>query len=202
MNDVVVMGNQLNAKVVGALDCLYRVFKMLMWDMAKRVNLSPIQMQFLLFLNNHSREYRRVSYLARDFGLTQATVSDAVRVLVEKGYIRKKPSRRDKRVAILEITRSGKRMIGDIALWKNKLEETMAEFPGDLKGDMFMFLLDYIVTLSDRKVIDAARVCPGCDYFIRDKYPGNYKPHHCTLQDKPLGLTDLQLECENCIPAA
>jgi len=45
---------------------------------------SPIQIQILLFCASHKQENLKVSFLANEFDLTKATISDSVKVLIKK----------------------------------------------------------------------------------------------------------------------
>jgi hypothetical protein len=40
----------IDAKIIAGLERISRVFKLLLWDVAKEENLSPIQIQFLIYL--------------------------------------------------------------------------------------------------------------------------------------------------------
>ncbi|WP_207890350.1 MarR family winged helix-turn-helix transcriptional regulator [Rubrobacter taiwanensis] len=80
-----------DAKIVAALERLGQVFLTLLRERAAEAGLSPIQARFLLY---HAVELRRVGQLAREFGLTPATVSDAVDALEDKGLLSRDPDRR------------------------------------------------------------------------------------------------------------
>ena len=75
---------ELHYKVAFGLERLSEVFKRLFLDESKKHKLSPIQIQILLFIAFHKEDLCTVTHLAKEFNLTKATVSDAVRVLNEK----------------------------------------------------------------------------------------------------------------------
>ena len=68
-------------RIVAALERLSEAFRVLLWDQAKVLNVSPIQIQLLIFLRYHKPEYATVSKLAEEFNMTRPTISDAVRAL-------------------------------------------------------------------------------------------------------------------------
>ena len=90
MNDSVFNLDQQNssvdAKIVVGLERLGEVFRTLLWQQSRDTGLSPIQIQVLLFLTFHGPEKRKIGYLAAEFNLTKPTISDAVKVLVQKGF--------------------------------------------------------------------------------------------------------------------
>ncbi len=72
-----------DSKIVASLERLSQVFRLLLRKEAQKRGLSPIQAQFLVYLLFHDLDLRRVGRLAEEFGLTRATVSDAVGSLEE-----------------------------------------------------------------------------------------------------------------------
>ena len=91
----------LTSKVVVGLERISEVFKTLLWDQSKATGLSPIQIQIIVFVAYHKPELCKVSYLAQEFNVTKPTVSDAVRVLLLKGFIEKKDAGGDSRSYII-----------------------------------------------------------------------------------------------------
>ena len=71
----------ISSKLVAGLERISEVFKVLLWEKAKQVSLSPIQIQILIFIAYHKQELCNVSHLAREFNITKPTVSDAIKIL-------------------------------------------------------------------------------------------------------------------------
>jgi hypothetical protein len=94
-------------KIVAGLERLSHVFKTLLWEKAKDYNLSPIQIQILIFVQYHPAAINTVSYLAGEFNVTKPTVSDAVKVLGQKGLISKTFSSDDSRSYSIALTDAG-----------------------------------------------------------------------------------------------
>ena len=76
----------ISSKIVAGMERVSEVFKILLWEKAKLVGLSPIQIQILIFIAFHKRELCNVSHLAKEFNVTKPTVSDAVRILDKKEF--------------------------------------------------------------------------------------------------------------------
>mgnify|MGYP001953763141 CR=1 FL=1 len=79
----------LSNKIIAGLERISEAFKVLLWQKAKTIGLSPIQIQILIFINYHKIEFCNVSHLAKEFNVTKPTISDAVKVLVNKELIEK-----------------------------------------------------------------------------------------------------------------
>src|ERR671933_1896592 len=115
-----------DSKIVAALERLSRVFLLLLREKAQEHDLSPIQAQFLVHLLFRDIELRRVGRIAEEFGLTRATVSDAVGSLEKKGLIERDPWPEDKRVATLRLTHRGEEVGRGLSTWANAVEEGLS----------------------------------------------------------------------------
>lgn len=186
----------IDSKIVATLERLSQALRTLLWDMAKREKLSPIQIQFLLYLSSHPKEQRRVSNLAKEFDLTQATVSGAIGALMEKGLISKKLWQKDMRVYTLELTPSGKRMAVRLSGWQTAIKEQITQFSSETKETVIIFLMELLVSLQRAGLISIARMCIACSFFQRYAHPGSERPHHCKLTDRPIANSELKIDCD------
>src|SRR5690606_3914191 len=86
-----------DSKIIASLERIAQAFRVLLWNESKTNGLSPIQVQVLIFLLHHDEEMRKVSYLASEFNMTKATISDTVKTLEQKGLITKAYNQHDTR---------------------------------------------------------------------------------------------------------
>jgi DNA-binding MarR family transcriptional regulator len=187
-----------DSKIVAALERLSQVFRILLWEQAKEHNLSPIQIQFLVYLLYHQQErafFCRVSQLAREFDLTQATVSDAVKSLEEKNLIHREPYPDDKRIFTLRLTPQGRQLALKLSTWANVIKEHLAQFCPKEQETVLKFLMQLIASLQRAGIITISRMCIICKFFQPDAHPGTDSPHHCKLIDKPLVNSELRIDC-------
>ncbi|QYS85590.1 winged helix-turn-helix transcriptional regulator [Flavobacterium oreochromis] len=98
-------------KIVAGLDKLATVHRYLIWEQSKKLALSPIQIQILIFIKYHNEKYSTVSYLAKEFGVTKPTISDAVKILEQKGLIKKIQDVNDSRSYSMKLTTNGVEMV-------------------------------------------------------------------------------------------
>jgi DNA-binding MarR family transcriptional regulator len=189
-------------KVVAALERLSQAFRVLLQEEAQRQRLSLIQARFLVHLLHHGDELGRVGRLAEEFGLSRATVSDAVGTLEAKCLVRREPWPRDGRVATLRLTPEGEEVAAGISGWANVVEEQLESFAPEEKELVVRFLMRLISALQGAGVITVARMCMSCRFFRPDAHPRSASPHYCALLDVPLSGADLRIDCPEHEPAA
>lgn len=181
----------IDENIASALEKLFQAQRLLLWDIAKKEKLSPIQTQFLIYLAKYPPEYCKVSQLAREFDLTKATVSDALNSLEVKGYVNRTKVENDKRSHIISLTRTGKQAESRIHGWQNILVSHVSKLPMERREQFILFLMELIQSLYRDGVISVARMCITCENFL----PGDSGRHHCLLTDKYLNDSELSIGC-------
>ncbi len=187
--------SELDEKIVAALERLSHVLRTLLWEQAVESRLSPIQIQTLLYLNSHAGDLCRVGQLAEEFGLTPATVSDAVSSLEAKRLLTREPWLEDRRAHTLRLTTQGQRSAQRLSHWADALHEQLERFAPEEKAQALRFSLQLIASLYRAGVITVARICLTCRFFRAHAHSDPNAPHHCALMDKPLAVQDLRVDC-------
>ena len=100
----------IEGRIVVALERISEAFRVLLWNESKENALSPIQIQILIFIYFHTPEFNKVSYLAEEFNMTKATISDSVKVLVAKKLVSKETDATDTRSYSLSLTKEGEKI--------------------------------------------------------------------------------------------
>jgi DNA-binding MarR family transcriptional regulator len=185
----------LDAKIVAALERLAHALNRVLWDAAWQHGLSPTQAQVVLYLLAQTEQQVTLGELARRFDLTHATLSDAVRALVSKGWVRRSRHPHDARSALLRLSHKGRRLARSLARWADLVRQQVAGLPDADKGPLLAVLLDLIGRLHQAGLISVARTCSTCLFFQAQRYADPEAPHHCRLLDRPLRLVELQVEC-------
>lgn len=194
-------GAALEEKLMAALERAGRALRGLLWEAVQPLGLTPIQGQILLYLRDGREETRRVSYLAREFGLTQATVSDAVSALAAKGLLERGPSASDRRVSRLRLTPAGYDVAGQLAGWSDAARTALGAFTMQEREDALFFLLRLIEGWQRAGIVSVARMCLTCRYFRRGGGPSESEPHFCQLLQQPLAIAALRADCPDYEPA-
>lgn len=187
----------LESKIVVALERISEAFRVLLWDAGKEYGLTPIQLQLLLFFNSHSPEYCKVNYLAKEFNLTKATISESVRLLAKKELIFKETDARDTRSYSIFLTEKGKMIASKSASFSSALEKPIHSFSGEQKIEFFNNLLTLIEKLNKAGVITVQRNCFSCRFYK----PGG-ENDYCNLLKKPLHRSDIRIDCPEHQPVA
>lgn len=180
----------LSAKLVVALERISEAYKTMLWDQAKDLGLSPIQIQILIFVAHHEQRLCTVSHIAREFNLTKATISDAIRVLRKKDLLIKIDSEKDRRAYFLQLSDSAKSVVEQAEKYPDAIQELIREMPEVQQGRLFKNLSHLIEGLVQKEIIQVQRHCQACKYLEKGS-PDSY----CKLLEKNLAQHELRLDC-------
>ena len=177
-------------KIVVALERISEAFRVLLWEQAKATGLSPIQIQILIFLANHPHTPNTPSYLAKEFNVTKATITDSVRMLMEKKLAIKAKDPNDARSYQIHLTEAGKETADSTGSFSENLTQSLSNLPQDLKDNMLSGLYETISQLNQRSVVSVQRMCKNCRFF-----ESQLGRHRCLLLKQTLGNQDLRIDC-------
>ena len=186
--------DNIDVKIALSLEKLMQVQRILLWEVAKKENLSPIQIQILIFINSHKDDLCKISILANEFDLTKATVSDAVSNLENKGLINKTRLENDKRSYVLQLSAAAKKLIKKINNWQSDLISQIGKFPTKEKEIALGFFTQLIKHLFDNKIISIARMCLTCENII---IGSSTEPHVCKLTGRNFYNDSIEIDCAN-----
>lgn len=181
---------KIESKIVVALERISEAFRVLLWSESKENSLSPIQIQILIFLLFHSEEKCKVSYLAEEFNMTKATISDSIRVLLKKELVQKFNNPSDTRSYIIGLTSQGKQIAEKSANFTLNIEQHLSSLPEDQKKDILAGLLKVIYQLNKAGVITIQRMCFTCSYYQNEN-----NEHFCKLLQSKLASKELRIDC-------
>jgi DNA-binding MarR family transcriptional regulator len=184
--------DNMESKIVVALERISEAFRVLLWQEGKDLGISPIQIQILIFLLFHGDAKRKVSYLAQEFNMSKPTVSDAVKVLERKGFIRKEIQPGDTRSYMMHLTEEGKKVAEKMSLFANPMEKILQGWEETEKSRMLGSLLDLIYQLTQVRLISVPRMCFTCRFYGKDEKGSQ---HFCHLLSLPLPEPDLRIDC-------
>ena len=182
----------IDCKIVAALEKISEVFRVLLWSEAKEHQVSPIQLQILVFLKYHTqKQQRRIAFIAKEFNLTKATISDSVKVLEQKELVQRETDEKDSRSFNFTLTPKGERLTELVENFTVPLDRAIACLLPDQKEYLLSSVLDLIYRLNRQGVISTQRMCYTCYYYKGDRK----ECHYCKLLQQPLAFDDLRLEC-------
>ncbi len=182
--------HDISSKIVAGLGRISEAFKVLLWEKAKQLGLSPIQIQILIFIAYHKQGLGNVSHLAKEFNVTKPTISDAVRILDKKGLINKNFSQTDHRRYVMELSDQGRKIVSETEHFANPLKYQLDDMgPRDLE-QLFGALGKLIYQLNRHGILSVQRTCYGCKFYSKTKQ-GDF----CNLLNKPLLVPDIRIDC-------
>ena len=182
----------IDSRIIAAMERISQAYRVLLWNESKEFSLSPIQIQILIFLLFHSAEKRKVGYLADEFNMTKATISDSIKVLDQKRLIRKEHEEHDTRSYTIYLTAKGKEIAKRTAAFTNQIQEPITGLNSEDKKILLINLMSIIQHLNKTGVITIQRMCKTCVHFS----PGNGKAQNfCKLLNQNLFDVDLRIDC-------
>lgn len=180
----------ISSKVVAAMERVSEVFKSLLWEKAKMVGLSPIQIQLLIFVAFHEQSLCKISHLAKEFNVTKPTVSDAIKVLDKKGMISKDFSSSDNRSYSIQLTDLGKELVMQTSSFADPLKTQIDKINDNELENLYGTLIQLIYKLNVYGILDVQRTCYGCKFYEK-----NEESDYCHLLQKKLSPTEIRLDC-------
>ncbi len=178
------------AKVVFSLERLSHVFRIQWWRENKKYQLSPLQMQIMLLVK-FQPDVNSVSSLARSLSMAKATISDAVKVLVDKAYLVKQADPTDGRRQKLDLTEVGHSAALELSGFANDMRDYIQTLP---QPALFLeMLLRLIEQLQRDGHIPPQRMCFSCSHFQRRD--DEVAPYYCHFLQVPLHHQDLRVNC-------
>lgn len=181
---------KIESRIVVALERISEAFRVLLWNESKENSLSPIQIQILIFIYFHSSEKCKVGYLADEFNMTKATISDSVKVLVSKELVTKETDPNDTRSFTLSLTNEGKKIAKKASLFASSIEQPIEKLTQEQKTIMLNGLLKLIYDLNKSGIITIQRMCFTCS-----NYQFENGVHYCKLLRSKLAENELRVDC-------
>lgn len=181
-----------DSRIVASLERISQAFRIMLWNESKEFSLTPIQIQTLIFLLNHSEEKRTVTYLAREFNITKATVSDTIKTLTQKELISKEYHPEDTRSYTIHLTTKGREIAAHTSLFTKELFVPLHKLNDTEKENFLLNLMDIIHHLQKSGIISLQRMCFTCVHYRPNGPKGK---HFCNLLNVKLESNELRIDC-------
>jgi DNA-binding MarR family transcriptional regulator len=166
---------------------------------AARAGLSGLQLQLLIDLSEPLAS-AGVGRLAARNGVRPATVSESIRVLVERRLVTRKRSRADRRAVELTLTRGGQALVREAERWGERIVSMVRGWSDRERASAYPALVSLLGRMQLEGWIDTDRVCTACAHLDRDRRPRSATPHFCRELALRLAPTDLRLDCPSFTP--
>jgi len=162
------------------------------WQQANEEGLSATQGQILAALVT-SRALTGTE-LSEVLGVTLPTISDSVRILVEKKLVTKSADPRHPRASLLTPTARGAALGERARSWPEFLGDAVASLSPEEQRVFYVATVKMIRMLQEQGLVPLSGMCVTCTHFRPNVHAGA-APHHCALVDAPLAGDQLRIDC-------
>lgn len=166
------------------------------------MQLSPAQMQALLFLKYARPGVRTIGGLAARLAATYATTSGVADALERKQFARRNPLPEDRRTVTLVLTVKGNRAAESLEDMLDEVEAAIESLPEADQRVLVRATQAIVRRLQEGGHVQVYEMCWGCQFFRQNAHPDDPRgPHHCAFVDAPLSEPNTYLECPDFVPA-
>ena len=181
-------------KLVHALGRVQIAMRADSWEEFGERGLNPTQGQILMLLGQQQSGLR-LSEIAAELAVSAPTISDSVRVLVEKGYVHKSRAKDDARAVAIRLSSAGVRLFQRLDSVSGTIQAVLASLPEFDQVHLYRTMLRVIRELQNGGRIPASRMCVTCRYFRPNVHQDTERPHHCAFVDAAFGDRTLRSDC-------
>lgn len=182
----------LASRIATGLHKIGLAMKQQAWQQANEEGLSATQGQILAALVAHGP--LSGSELGARLGLSLPTISDSVRVLVEKKLLSRSPDPRHPRATLLAPTRKGAGLGARARSWPEFMAAAVDTLSADEQRGFYAGVVKMIRSLQEEGLVPTSGMCVTCTHF-QPRVRTGPTPHHCGLVDAPLADDGLRLDC-------
>ncbi|WDR06872.1 MarR family transcriptional regulator [Devosia rhodophyticola] len=154
-------------------------------------DLNPTQLAALGYLAQANRFSRSPSHVADYLGTTRGTMSQTLKALERKGYLKELRSAFDKRSISFDLTASGQKL----AATPNPMEQALDGLDPDVRAKLAQSLTGLLTNVLAQNRGRAFGVCRNCIYFTKSGAAA-----HCALLHMPLNPIDSEKICHEQVP--
>lgn len=182
----------LASRIATGLHKIGLAMKQQSWQQASGEGLSATQGQILAILVEAGP--LTGTELGERLGVTLPTISESVRVLVEKGFASKSPDPRHPRASLITPTRKGATLGARARSWPEFMAGAVQDLTVEEQRAFFSGVMKMIRALQEQGLVPLSGMCVTCTHFQPNVREGE-APHHCALVDAPLAGAQLRFDC-------
>lgn len=159
----------------------------------KAADLYPVQWTALRYLARANRFSRTPVALSRYLGATRGTTSQTLMALERKGYVKRRPSPRDRRSVELTLTDKAVAALArdPIMALVSSINASLGPESSALRAQLVRVLESLVERNGGRKFGE----CHTCRHFVREGSPATRGDHYCSLLKMPLSDNDSEKIC-------
>ena len=137
----------------------------------------------------------RAGRIAERLGISAASLSDSLKALEARRWIRRTPDPADRRAAFVRLTASGRRT-ADTLQRPDRGMGKLLESLGEADLGALLRVAQLLVHEAQRQgLATGLRTCLGCAFFRPFASGDAARPHVCAFLGKPFGDAELRMDC-------
>lgn len=156
---------------------------------------TPVQMRCLIYLSHARSGARTVTYLTRELGVTQATISDAVAALDNKGLLYKFSLPQNKRFVCLGLTQEGEELCEKLEDWTQVIETILEGIGAEGQSALNRWLSKVVRQLQQEGWASVSELCNTCGFFRENQGVSPHEDHWCSLLKIGISQEDSIKQC-------
>jgi hypothetical protein len=133
-----------------------------------------------------------VSFLAKEFNMAKAAISDTIKTLEQKQLIKKEYEQNDTRSYIIHLTKKGKDTAKQTLLFAKQIQVPIDKLHATNRENLLLSLLYIIHHLNKTGIITVQRMCFTCQFYNANK---NKQAHFCGLLNIAFAYSGLRIDC-------
>lgn len=170
------------------------------WRQDGTPSLPPTQAAVLRMLQG-VQDGLRARQIAERLGVSPASLSDSLKALEGKQWIRRTPDPDDARAARVKLTSAGSRLASQLQRPDQGMG-SLVESLGDADLAALLRVTQLLVNeAQEQGLATGLRTCLGCEFFRPFVSGERDAPHVCAFVDKPFGDAELRVDCAEQRPA-
>lgn len=156
--------------------------------------LPPTQTAVLRMLAGHDKGLR-ATLIAGQLGVSAASLSDSLKALAGRNWIRRTPDPHDGRASLVRLTATGRRIALALDRPGHGMDRLLEALSHDDVGALLRLTQLLVREAQQQGLASGLRTCLGCRYFRPYASGDRNKPHVCALVDQAFGDPDLRVDC-------
>jgi DNA-binding MarR family transcriptional regulator len=154
-----------------------------------KYDLLPVQIDALHYLAICNRYSDTLMGVADYLGQTKGTISQSLKVLEKKGYLKKYPDKKDKRTIHLRVSKTGKKILEEL-IPSPVLNNAYGFLGPKIHNQLSDNLQALLRAIQQSNGMKTFGVCHNCRHNQPTKFGAL-----CALTQEPLSQDDIQLIC-------
>ena len=156
--------------------------------------LPPTQSAVLRMLHEQPQGLR-ASQMAQRLGVSAASLSDSLKALQARDWIRRQPDPADARATRVRLARGGRRVAAALNDPLRGLGRLLQGLPSHDIGALLRVVQLLVRQAQVQGLASGHRTCLGCRYFRPYQGGQTGLPHYCAFVQQPFGDAALRTDC-------